>query len=537
MWRSPPGQGWACASRLDRTPGNGTHHKVRNFTSIQLSLFAALALAWSAPTFAMYPGNCANGYAVFYKKVGGVEVSCSQAGCHKNMSQNVDTGAGQAGADHINQFLDTLPAMAGLRGSIPLSADGQDVDDIATFLFYGSLTACPTGGGTPNLQAAPSPSIFAATTVGSTSGTTTVTITNVGTATALAVTASSSDPTHFPLSANTCSGISVAASGSCSFKVAFHPTASGILNSNVVINRTGGVLTVGVTGTGTAVVAQGQLSMSGSLGFGNQAINTTSAASSIDVSNIGGSSVSVSSVSSNNPSEFTVTSNNCVTVSAGGGCSIGITFKPGVTGARSASISVVSNGIGSPQAVSVSGTGTSVPVTPTTVTVVEYHHASFDHYFITSKADEISILDSKVPPFQDWSRTGLTFKGYTSAGAPAGSVGICRFFNDSAAFAPKSSHFYAPHGLGCEDTIAAFPDWKLENANLFNAILPDARRQLPGRDHSGLSPVQQRPGWCAQPPLRHQQDRAADHADPRVCGRAGRHRRGHVRPALREPSP
>ncbi len=119
------------------------------------------------------------------------------------------------------------------------------------------------------------------------------------------------------------------------------------------------------------------------------------------------------------------------------------------------------------------------------VTVVEYHHASFDHYFITSKADEIAILDSKVPPFQDWSRTGLSFRAYESTGAPAGSVGICRFFNDSAAFAPKSSHFYAPHGLGCEDTIAAFPDWKLENANLFNAMLPDAGGNCP----AGTIPV------------------------------------------------
>lgn len=106
--------------------------------------------------------------------------------------------------------------------------------------------------------------------------------------------------------------------------------------------------------------------------------------------------------------------------------------------------------------------------------VVEYHHASFDHYFVTPSTAEIAILDSKVPPFQDWSRTGLSFMVYANAGAPAGSVGICRFFNDSPAFAPKSSHFYAPHGLGCEDTINLFKDWKLEDANLFKAMLPDA---------------------------------------------------------------
>ncbi|MEO8346372.1 MAG: hypothetical protein ABI607_11825 [Betaproteobacteria bacterium] len=123
--------------------------------------------------------------------------------------------------------------------------------------------------------------------------------------------------------------------------------------------------------------------------------------------------------------------------------------------------------------------GGNVLASTTTVSVVEYHHASFDHYFITSKTDEIAILDSKVPPFQEWSRTGLSFNAYANAGAPAGSVGICRFFNDSAAFAPKSSHFYAPHGLGCEDTIASFPDWKLENDKLFNAMLPDGSGKCP----------------------------------------------------------
>ena len=105
-------------------------------------------------------------------------------------------------------------------------------------------------------------------------------------------------------------------------------------------------------------------------------------------------------------------------------------------------------------------------------TVVEYHHAIFDHFFITPVAAEIALLDARAPPFQEWSRTGYTFDGYSPADAPPGSAAICRFFNDH--FAPKSSHFYAPHGLGCEGTIAFFPDWLLEDDKLFNAMLPDA---------------------------------------------------------------
>ena len=105
-------------------------------------------------------------------------------------------------------------------------------------------------------------------------------------------------------------------------------------------------------------------------------------------------------------------------------------------------------------------------------TAVEYYHASFDHYFITPLAAEIALLDARAPPFQEWSRTGYSFNVYAPTSAPAGSVAICRFFNDH--FAPKSSHFYAPQGFVCQATLEQFPDWRLENDKLFNAMLPDA---------------------------------------------------------------
>ena len=119
-----------------------------------------------------------------------------------------------------------------------------------------------------------------------------------------------------------------------------------------------------------------------------------------------------------------------------------------------------------------------------TSTVVEYRHSGFDHYFITPVAAEIALLDVHAPPFQQWQRTGNLFNVYAPATAPAGSVAICRFFNDH--FAPKSSHFYAPHGLGCEGTIAFFPDWLLEDDKLFNAMLPDASS---GACPAGTAPI------------------------------------------------
>jgi hypothetical protein len=124
------------------------------------------------------------------------------------------------------------------------------------------------------------------------------------------------------------------------------------------------------------------------------------------------------------------------------------------------------------------------PGGPATVNVVEYHHAAFDHYFITPIAVEQALLDAHAPPFQDWSRTGFSFNAYVNAGAPADSAAICRFFNDH--FAPKSSHFYAPKGSVCEDTLRLFPDWGLEDDKLFNTMLPDANT---GACPAGTIPV------------------------------------------------
>jgi hypothetical protein len=129
------------------------------------------------------------------------------------------------------------------------------------------------------------------------------------------------------------------------------------------------------------------------------------------------------------------------------------------------------------------GATASVVAPPSLLTAVEYHHAVFDHYFITPKANEIDLLDAHAPPFQDWSRTGFTFNVYVNATAPAGSVAICRFFNDH--FAPKSSHFYGPRGGSCDVTLVMFPDWGLEDDKLFNAMLSDMTGACP----AGTIPV------------------------------------------------
>jgi len=79
----------------------------------------------------------------------------------------------------------------------------------------------------------------------------------------------------------------------------------------------------------------------------------------------------------------------------------------------------------------------------TSANAVEYFSAALDHYFITAEPDEVAALDAGTPP--GWVRTGFAFS--VGADASSGNYPVCRFF--SAAFAPKSSHFYTPSDAEC----------------------------------------------------------------------------------------
>ncbi|HVF62733.1 MAG TPA: PQQ-dependent sugar dehydrogenase [Casimicrobiaceae bacterium] len=97
---------------------------------------------------------------------------------------------------------------------------------------------------------------------------------------------------------------------------------------------------------------------------------------------------------------------------------------------------------------------------------VEYVHAAFGHYFVTSLPNEIAALDNGT--FSGWARTGLSF-AVAPAGAP-GHAAMCRFF--SASFAPKSSHFYTPFTNEC-DGVRQNARWQFEG-DIFAVLLPDA---------------------------------------------------------------
>jgi len=95
----------------------------------------------------------------------------------------------------------------------------------------------------------------------------------------------------------------------------------------------------------------------GSLTFGNQNINTTSAAQVVTITNAGSVSAAVSGVSSSD-GQFAQT-NNCATLNAGASCTVNVTFRPTTVGAKSATLTVASNASNPSLGVGLSGAGVS----------------------------------------------------------------------------------------------------------------------------------------------------------------------------------
>ena len=101
----------------------------------------------------------------------------------------------------------------------------------------------------------------------------------------------------------------------------------------------------------------------------------------------------------------------------------------------------------------------------TPITVVEYFHAGFGHYFMTADPEEIAGLDGGAYGGV-FSRTGQTFKARD--GPAAAAIAVCRFF--TVAFAPKSSHFYTADAPECAG-LKSNPNWQYEKIAFYNAVL------------------------------------------------------------------
>jgi hypothetical protein len=185
-----------------------------------------------------------------------------------------------------------------------------------------------------------------------TSNSQTVTLSNTGIATL--------DISGITASANfvegTTCGSSLAAGASCYFLVEFRPTRPGADSGTLTVtdNAPGSPHTVPLTGVGTAV----SLSPT-SLDFGNRPVGTKSRES-VTFTNSARAAVHIAGVrlTGRDASDFAQTNTCGSSVAGGSSCTFSVTFTPGATGSRTATLNVGDNGGASPQMVALSGTGT-----------------------------------------------------------------------------------------------------------------------------------------------------------------------------------
>jgi len=198
--------------------------------------------------------------------------------------------------------------------------------------------------------------------VGTTSARKTVTLTNTGNASLLisSITASGDFA-----ETNTC-GSSVAAGAKCAIKVTFTPTTAGSRTGTLTIadNASNSPQTVQLSGTGVLPVTLSPTSLS----FGAQPVGTSSAAQSVTLTNNQSATLTITSIAASG--DFAQTNTCGGSVRAVATCTISVTFRPTAIGSRTGTLTVTDNASNSPQAVSLSGTGSapnlvSLAVTPT----------------------------------------------------------------------------------------------------------------------------------------------------------------------------
>lgn len=278
--------------------------------------------------------------------------------------------------------------------------------------------------------------------------------------------------------ATTCaSGATLAPGDACTASVTFAPTAPGQVSGGLWL-RNGAAPDAFLAFYGRGVDASaGTAALSFDppiAAFGAVAIGSGATPIALDVRNAGPAAMTLTAIVLNGPQahDFSGDEDSCVVggvVAAGASCRITLHFTPQASGARLANLVIDSPQIASLAILDVEGIGVP-PGAPGLVTLVEYYNAALDHYFLTPLPTEIALCDAGVAPCAGWVRTGATFEAFASADAAHGTIAVCRFFDD--AYAPKSAHFYALHGLGCEETLARFPDWRLESDDLFAMAAP-----------------------------------------------------------------
>ena len=385
----------------------GSPQKV-TFSGTATASAPAVSLSATSLTFGNYAvGATALPQNLFVTNFGNAPLAfTSIALTGNNASDFVQTnncgGSLAAGANCLVQVI-FKPFAAGSR-TTTLSIADNATGSPQKVALSGTATA-----GAPTVSLSAASLYFGYYAAGTTGGPENLFITNSGNSplTLTSITLTGANASDFTQT-NNCGG-SLTPSASCLVQVMFKPSATGTRTTilSIADNATGSPQTVSLSGTGTSAVAS---VFPTSLTFGSQSVGATGTAQAVTVNNTGNAALNITSiaVSGANAGDFALTNSCGTSVAAGANCTISVTFKPTVTGTRSAAVTIADSASSSPQTVGLSGTGTAstVSVSPTNL--------SFGSQSVgtTSSAQMITLTNS--------GNVALTISSLTISGANPG---------------------------------------------------------------------------------------------------------------------
>jgi hypothetical protein len=201
----------------------------------------------------------------------------------------------------------------------------------------------------------------------------------------------------------------------CMIQVTFTPAALGARSATLTILSDDAASPTIIPLDGVGIDAAALLAPA-SLAFGSRAIGAgATATQQVTVTSNGTTSLSVGLVSivpSADSSQFAIAGQTCTSagaIAAPGTCTIDVRFDPDSVGAKTADLRIVSNGLGSPQLVPLTGTGTSSDASALPVSL---SFGSQDRTAGATATQQVTVTSTGVDP--------VTVSGFSLVGADLG---------------------------------------------------------------------------------------------------------------------
>ncbi|MFN0301957.1 MAG: choice-of-anchor D domain-containing protein [Burkholderiales bacterium] len=306
-----------------------------------------------------------------YLTPNGAPLGCAASACHgadpTRDKSNILSGTSAA---RIQQAINNDK---GGMGFLSAYVNATDLANIAAYIANPAA-----GAGAPVIALSTNALVFGNQVTGVSSQPMSATVSNTGSMglSLSTISLSGTNASEFARSGTCAPGSTVAAGGNCTIIVTFTPQAAGARSAAVTLthNATGGTSTINLGGTGALPQPAVSLSAQTIRFVAAQLLNTSSAINTVTLSNSGTSPLNFTSLAlaGTNPGDFT-RGGTCAVgtpVNPGATCTLGITFRPTVIGARSAQLVLSSNASGAPISISITGNGTTLvaPATELSVT-------------------------------------------------------------------------------------------------------------------------------------------------------------------------